>query len=132
MPSYSSTSLNRLMQCHPKLVELMMEAVKHVDIGITCGHRNKADQDACFARGVSKLKFPASKHNALPSNAVDFVPFLDGKPAWNNKELVCNIAYFIKGIAVTKGINVRLGCDWNNSFTSSDEKFLDAFHIELV
>ena len=100
----------------------MTEAIKHVDIGITCGHRNKVEQDDCYAKGTSKLQFPNSKHNSFPSNAVDFIPFKEGKPAWNDKELVCNIAFFIKGIAAAKGFKIRLGCDWNGNWKAEDEK----------
>ena len=132
MFSYSNSSAQKLATCDQRLQDIMNEAIKHVDIGITCGYRDKAGQDEAFNNKKSKLQFPNSKHNVIPSKAVDFVPFVDLTIVWNDKELIGNIAFFIKGIAAAKGINVRLGYDWNGNFKASDETFMDAFHIELI
>ena len=132
MPSYSNGSLLKLSTCHPNLILLMNEVIKHVDIAITCGYRDQVDQDKAFNDGLSKLRFPRSKHNSKPSHAIDFVPFVSGKPVWNNKDLIISIAFFIKGVAAAQGTKIRLGCDWNGNFESKDESFMDAFHVELV
>lgn len=131
MTAYSISSKTRLLTCSLPIQKIMEEAIKHIDIGITCGHRNEKDQQQAFLEGKSKLQFPFSKHNSYPSNAVDFVCFVDGKPQWS-KELTISTAFFIKGIAAGMGYKLRLGCDWDSDFLWSDESFLDAFHLELA
>ena len=86
MPSgygWGSTSLARLGTCHPLLVTLFQRTIKRADLphdlSIICGHRNKTDQDAAFAAGRSKVRWPRGKHNKTPSLAVDVVPFIGGK-----------------------------------------------------
>jgi len=77
-------SLALLATCDAELVRLV-EAVAadidarpglHVhDVTVVCGHRGKADQDAAYARGASKLRWPHSAHNSYPSLAVDLAPY---------------------------------------------------------
>lgn len=131
MPAYSNGSALKLSTCHTDLQRLMNEVIKHVDVAITCGHRNKEEQDKVFDEWKSKLRFPHSKHNSLPALALDFVPFVNGKPVWNNAGQITAIAFFIKGIAAAQGIKVRLGADWNGDFDTKTDSFLDAFHVEL-
>jgi len=53
----------------------MLGVVKRFDITVLCGHRGEAEQNAAYAAGNSKLKWPKSKHNKVPSEAVDIVPY---------------------------------------------------------
>jgi peptidoglycan LD-endopeptidase CwlK len=73
----------RLLTCHPLLVTLFQRAIKRADLPhdmtVVCGHRGKADQDAAFAAGRSRVRWPRGKHNKTPSLAVDVVPFVGGK-----------------------------------------------------
>ena len=81
-----------------------------------------------YEQGKSRLKFPNGKHNSLPSKAVDVAPYpID----WENTERFRAVAFFIKGIAVNMGINLRLGADWDGDFNSKDQSFHDLPHIEL-
>jgi len=132
MPSYSLSSKTNLLTCDPRLQEIFNEVIRHIDIGITCGHRGQEAQDRAFNEGKSKLKFPQSKHNSYPSRAVDFVPYVGARPEWNNREVIIATAFFIKGIAAGMGYKVRLGCDWNGNMDTKDEGFMDAFHVELA
>lgn len=75
MPQFSQKSLDRLHTCHPLLQILMLGVVKRFDITVLCGHRGEAEQNAAYAAGNSKLKWPKSKHNKVPSEAVDIVPY---------------------------------------------------------
>jgi hypothetical protein len=49
--------------------------VSPIDFKILCGHREEKEQNEAFNKGNSKLKWPQSKHNSLPSLAVDIAPF---------------------------------------------------------
>jgi peptidoglycan L-alanyl-D-glutamate endopeptidase CwlK len=74
------TSKLRLATCDARLQRLVTAVVARVDAGelalvpdisVGCGYRNEADQNAAFDRGASKLRWPKSKHNKTPSQAVD-------------------------------------------------------------
>lgn len=53
----------------------MQRVVKRYDITVLCGHRDQQDQDDAHTSGHSKVKWPSSKHNAVPSLAVDVAPY---------------------------------------------------------
>ena len=72
---YGRRSKERLETLDCRLRDVLMEAIKDMDITILQGHRGKAEQDKAFAEGRSKLKFPQSKHNRSPSMAVDCAPY---------------------------------------------------------
>jgi hypothetical protein len=80
-------SLKKLKECHPDLIELAIAVDAVFPIQCICGHRNEEDQNEAVKTKHSKLKWPLSKHNKLPSLAADFVPDLDKNPAtisWDN------------------------------------------------
>lgn len=71
MPRFSAESLSKLATCDLDLQKLFFEVIKTVDCTITEGHRGEEAQNAAYAAGNSKLKYPNGNHNATPSNAVD-------------------------------------------------------------
>lgn len=83
MPLGSASKL-KLSTCDPRLQQLVTAVVARVDAGalaplvtdisVACGFRGEAEQNAAFDRGVSKLRWPKSKHNTTPSLAVDVWP----------------------------------------------------------
>ena len=75
MPSFSRNSWNHLKTCHPDLIILFEAVVEVVDCSVTCGYRNKEDQDKAVASGNSKAVYPEGKHNSNPSTAVDVYPY---------------------------------------------------------
>lgn len=75
MPKFSRASAQRLATCHKDLRAVCEQLIKTFDFSVTCGHRGKADQDAAYKAGNSKVRFPNSAHNKLPSMAVDIVPY---------------------------------------------------------
>ena len=139
MPSFSAASEAKLATCDTRLQGILREAIKRIDFTIIEGHRNQADQDAAFARGASKLKYPHGKHNALPSRAVDIAPvYHDGgsKITWKDVPAFARLMGYIEHIAFQRSIKLRLGMDWDGDFRTAGhdpgENFLDAPHIELV
>lgn len=74
MPKFSKRSLTNLTQCHPNLVLIANEAIQHFDFTVICGHRNEKDQQKAFDDGFSKVRWPHSKHNKVPSLAFDAIP----------------------------------------------------------
>lgn len=129
MAKLSETSNKRLQTCHPDLQKLFNEVIKHYDCTVICGVRGKEEQDEAVRLGKSKLTFPNSKHNSSPSMAVDVVPFpID----WNDATRFYHFAGFVKAIAISLGIKIRWGGDWNGDHEFKNEKFKDLPHFELI
>lgn len=128
MPHFSESSLSRLQTCDPKLQALFKEVIKHFDCTILTGHRGAAEQDEKFAQGLSKLKFPHSKHNSYPSRAVDATPYpID----FYDKERIIYFAGLVMGIAKVMNVKIRWGGDWDQDTELKDNKFNDLLHFEL-
>ena len=75
MPKFSNLSKARLAGAHEDLQVLFKEVVKYFDCTVLCGFRDEAAQNKAFEDGFSTVKYPNSKHNQVPSKAVDVVPF---------------------------------------------------------
>lgn len=129
MPKFGKKSEERLATCHVDLQRLFNEVIKHYDCTVTCGHRGKDEQDEAVRTGVSKLAWPNSKHNSLPSKAIDVVPFpID----WDDMTRFYHFGGFVLAVAKQLGIKIRWGGDWNGDLKFRDEKFKDLPHFELV
>lgn len=75
MPRFSSLSLKRLATCDERLQKICHELIKTYDFSVREGHRGKAAQDAAVKSGASQAPWPTSKHNSMPSRAVDIYPY---------------------------------------------------------
>lgn len=128
MPSFSKSSNDKLNTCHPLLQTLMREVVKNYDCTILCGRRGEAEQNEAFENGYSQLKFPASKHNSMPSRAVDVLPYPIN---WNDKSRHLHFAGYVQATADRLGIKVRWGGNFDGD-SSLDNGFQDRPHWELV
>jgi peptidoglycan L-alanyl-D-glutamate endopeptidase CwlK len=84
MYKFSKRSLSNLATCHPLLQALAQEAIKTFDFTVIEGHRNKAKQMEAYANKTSKLKWPRSKHNKMPSEAFDAIPY--PFPGWSGTQ----------------------------------------------
>lgn len=127
---FSVQSLQRLETLDPKLKQLVQAVLglSLIDFSIIQGFRTQAEQDAAFASGNSKLKWPQSKHNSFPSQAVDLLPYPTG---WNKKEPFYYLAGLMMSTASFLHINLRWGGDWNQNGDLFDQSFLDLAHFEL-
>lgn len=129
MPSFSQVSKDRLATCHPKLQALLNEAIKHYDFTVLCGHRGKDEQDAAYNSGRSKVRWPDSKHNRTPSLAVDVAPY---PVDWSDLDRFRRLAWFLKGLGLGLGADLRLGADWDGDNDITDQTFHDLPHVELI
>ena len=129
MPSFGKRSQSKLDTCHPDLQKVFNEVVKHFDCSIICGRRDCEEQNNLYHAGKSQLQFPDSKHNTLPSNAVDAIPY---PVDWNDREQFSYFAGFVIGIAASMGIKLRWGGDWDMDGETTDNSFDDLPHIELI
>lgn len=121
MPRFSSHSLAQLKTVDPALREICIQAIKEYDFSVLCGFRNEHDQNEAFDLGYSKLKFPHSKHNSVPSQAVDLAPY---PILWADPVRFVELSKIIKKIAYDLMIDLR----WGGDFKS----FFDGAHYELV
>jgi len=129
MPQFSARSLSRLDTCEQDLQDVFEEVIKHFDCTILCGHRGEEEQNKAFVLRRTKVQFPNSKHNSIPSKAVDAVPYPIN---WNDRERMTYFAGFVKGVAASKGIKIRWGGDWDQDTEVMDNGFDDLPHFELV
>jgi len=134
MPSFGVESQRHRETIDPKLQGIVNEAIKIFDFSIICGFRNKEDQNKAYQTKQSKHHWPQSKHNRLPSKAVDLASW-DSKLKqidWFNHKRFILLAGIIIGIAYMKDIKIRWGGDWDRDTFLGDENFLDLSHFELI
>jgi peptidoglycan LD-endopeptidase CwlK len=129
MPKFSQKSRDNLARLHPQLQRLLCEAIKEVDFSIVEGYRPLDRQKELYEQGKSKIL--EGKHNKYPSDAVDIAPY-----PYPKNELELRQLYYlmgiIKGISIRMGIKIRFGGDWNRNNDIRDDKFQDAWHLELA
>ena len=130
MPKFSDRSLHRLTTCHTDIRRVLHKAIERgPDFTILCGHRDQEEQDKAFAEGKSQLRYPRSKHNKLPSLAVDIAPYpID----WNDLNRFRFLAGYVLGIAAGMDVGLRWGGDWDRDYEEKDERFRDMPHFEIL
>ena len=126
--SFGNESKQHYNTLHPKLKKIADALISHVDCKIMCGHRSNEEQARLLAAGVSKVGPGKSKHNSLPSRAMDIGPY---PVDWNDRERWLLWCGFVKGTAAALGIEIRMGADWDMDGYTNDQKFHDMPHIEL-
>ena len=137
MPAFSRQSLRRLDTCHTDLIVLALEVVKHFDCTVVWGHRGEEEQNEFFNSGTSRCKYPNSKHNRVPSLAVDLVPYLDGGIVWEESQcyyfagMVMGIYHKLRSAGIVDN-KIRTGADWDMDLNVNDQDFIDICHFEIV
>jgi peptidoglycan L-alanyl-D-glutamate endopeptidase CwlK len=135
--SLGRTSLERLSTCHPELQRLLREVDRRLsenkvlDFTVVCGHRGQKEQDEAYSAKPkrSTKRWPESKHNQLPSLAVDVAPY---PTFWGDEASFARLAGYIQAVADELGIRIRWGGDWNGNGRTEDERFIDLPHLELA
>lgn len=133
MRTWSDKSQEVYDELDPRLQRLVTRIRDEVaDISLVSGFRDKYEQNEKHDLGVSTLRWPNSKHNHLPSIAVDLQPYpfpRDVKKLWGALGYIAGRAF---GIAAEEGIRIRWGGDWDGDGDVTNQKFDDLFHIELI
>lgn len=130
MPAFGKASRRRLETLHPDLQRLLTSAIQNgPDFAILCGHRTEAEQNEAYRLKRSQLNWPNSKHNEIPSKAVDVAPYpID----WDDLNRFRFLAGYLQGQADARGLKIRWGGDWDGDYMEHDERFRDLPHFELV
>lgn len=127
---FSRISEQRLQECHPDLQRVIRRALADgpLDFSVLCGHRGEAEQEKAVHDGKSKQHYPSSKHNSLPSKAVDVAPCpID----WNDRKRFVDLYRQIFAAAAKEGVKIRWGGDFNRDGNLSNDSFVDMPHYEL-
>ena len=131
MPKFGKRSKERLKGVDTKLVNVLNELIKIMDVTIIEGLRSAERQKELLAKGATKVKY--SKH--MEGKAVDLAPYpID----WNARDDFHYLGGFMLGMAASMGVKIRWGGDWNASSlfkgkrTTKDNNFDDLVHFELL
>ena len=131
MPTLGHRSSATLRKCHHDLVRLAHACIPLMDFSVTDGFRGEEAQEAAYHAGLSKLRWPRSKHNQTPSLAVHFNPWpID----WHDLDRFYFLAGIVRAQADGLDIAIRWGGNWNQSLdpTAKDQSFMDLAHFELT
>ena len=124
MFKFGRRSRERLKGVNPKLVNVLNELIKIMDVTIIEGLRTEARQNELLAQGKSKTKY--SKH--LEGKAVDLAPYpID----WEDRERFHYMGGMIRGIGIKMGVDIRWGGDWDSDGEVKDNGFDDLVHVEI-
>jgi len=128
MPSFGKASLASRAQLHPKLQEIVDEAIKIVDFKILDATRGRAAQELAFKKGNTKAHFGQSAHNYVPAIAMDLFP---APYDWDNTTAFINLWKVIMPIAKKLSIPLRWGGDWEGDGKVDTSGLVDLPHYEL-
>lgn len=111
MPYLSKQSKANLNTCCKELQTIFYTAIDRIDFSVNSGYRGKDEQNKLYADGKTKLLYPYSKHNKIPSQAIDVSPCpIDNDIA----QRYIDLSIVMKKIASEKGINIKWGGDFQN------------------
>ena len=128
MNKWSNASKERLEQCDERLQALAEAVLQIHDCSVLTGHRSENAQNQAYVEGYSTIQWPYSKHNSLPSLAIDLAPFpID----WDNTKRFYYFAGIVMGVAKQMGLSIRWGGDWDMDNDLDDSNFLDLVHFEI-
>ena len=132
MWGFSESSKEALNTAVLPLRELFNKVIEIHDCKVLEGYRIEEKQNRYFDEGRSKVRFPYGKHNKLPSEAVDVVPFVNNEMTWDVRHCI----YFAGVVMATAhylGINIRWGGNWDmDEEIMTDQDFQDLVHFEYV
>lgn len=124
MYKFGKRSRKRLKGVDSRLVNVLNELIKIMDVTVIEGLRSAERQEELLAQGATKVKY--SKH--MEGKAVDICPYpID----WDDRDRFHYMGGMIRGIAKQLNVNVRWGGDWDSDGEVKDNSFDDLVHIEI-
>jgi|TARA_R110001592_G_scaffold312574_2_gene587946 peptidoglycan L-alanyl-D-glutamate endopeptidase CwlK len=124
MPRFGKRSKERLKGVDRRLVSVLNELIKIMDVTIIEGLRSEQRQEKLLKAGSTKTKF--SKH--IEGKAVDLAPYpID----WEDRDRFHYMGGMIRGIAKQLNVSVRWGGDWDSDGETKDNSFDDLVHVEI-
>ena len=124
MYKFGRKSKERLKGVDARLVNVLNELIKIMDVTIIEGLRSEERQKELLAKGATKVKY--SKH--MEGKAVDLAPYpID----WENRDGFHYMGGMVRGIGKQLGVKIRWGGDWDSDGDVKDNGFDDLVHVEL-
>ena len=124
MPRFGKRSKERLKGVNVKLVNVLNELIKIMDVTIIEGLRSKERQAELLEKGATKVKY--SRH--MEGKAVDLAPYpID----WKDRERFHYMGGMVRGIGKQMNVNIRWGGDWDSDGEIADNNFDDLVHVEI-
>jgi peptidoglycan L-alanyl-D-glutamate endopeptidase CwlK len=124
MYKFGRKSKKRLKGVDHRLIKVLDELIKVMDVTIIEGLRSEERQKELLEKGATKVKY--SRH--MEGKAVDLAPYpID----WENRDGFHYMGGMIRGIAHQLGLKIRWGGDWNSDGDVKDNGFDDLVHIEI-
>jgi len=128
MPNFSVLSEVKLKTCHYDIQTVIRTVIQRIDFSIIWGHRGNELQQQLYESGFSDKKAGESKHNLMPSEAIDIAPYPIN---WEDKKRFYYLAGMVMMTAWELNIKLRWGGDWNMNDNLNDQKLFDLGHFEL-
>lgn len=127
---FGKGSTEQLNDINPILKELAIKALEksEVDFGVpsTGGKRTAEQQKALFDKGFSQKDGYIKKSYHQSGNAVDLVPYIDGKLTWADKEAFAKINKAV--MAAWAEMNIT---EWKLTWGGTWKTFVDLPHYEI-
>lgn len=126
---FSKTSESHLVTCHAALRLIARTVIQSYNCRVIWGHRGEDDQNKAHFAGNSTKMFPDSKHNKMPSLAMDIVPY---PVDWTDLRKFYILGGRILQIADMLDIKLIWGRDWDQDNDLDDQTLMDYAHYELI
>ena len=122
MYRFGKRSKERLKGVDVRLINVLNELIKIMDVTIIEGLRTKERQEELLKKGATKVKY--SRHmegKALAPYPID----------WEDRERFHYMGGMIRGIGKQLGVDIRWGGDWDSDGEIKDNNFDDLVHVEV-
>lgn len=129
MYRFGKRSRARLKGVDSRLVNVLNELIKIMDVAIIEGVRSEETQYKYFLDGKSKLDGKNKKSKHQLGKAVDLAPYPIN---WKDNTSFYYMGGMIRGIAKQLNLKVRWGGDWDSDGETKDQTFMDLVHIEIL
>lgn len=153
MRVFSARSRMYLNQCDPRFTAVAEDVLQLKDCSIIEGHRTEERQNQLYPK-FTKVKWPDSKHNKMPSEAIHIVPYIPGIGAITGhssqavklaamidstvddaKQRIREEFTYLAGLMVMCGrkhnVKIRWGGDWDRDGDLFENNFDDLAHYEI-
>jgi peptidoglycan LD-endopeptidase CwlK len=129
MYKFGKRSRARLKGVDSRLVNVLNELIKVMDVTIIEGVRSAETQNKYFKDGKSKLDGINKKSNHQLGKAVDLAPYPIN---WEESNRFYYMGGMVRGIAKQLNLKIRWGGDWDSDGETKDQTFMDLVHIEIL
>lgn len=136
MPRYGTASKAVLANTCRELQLVAQMVIKAIDCSATESTRDRVRQEFLYADGKTQVKWPNSKHNKFPADALHLIPW----PNNENREEYTLLAGHVKmafhslkaqGL-IAENVVLVWGGDWDGDNDLDDNNFDDLGHFEVI